>query len=69
MQCCNTKERRHTSNEEADEGQDSLSSGLGHGACGLVHLCGQDASCDDLANSHLESTLDEQELAANPANR
>lgn len=61
------EEKNLTSNEEADEGQNSLSSRLRHGASGLVHLCGQDASCDNLADSHLESSLDEQELTANPA--
>lgn len=57
----------HTSHEEADEGENSLASWSRHGACGFVHLGCQDDSSHNLADGHLNASLDQQRLAAKPA--
>ncbi len=57
----------HTSHEEADEGQNSLAGSSWHGACGFVHLGCQDDSSHNLADGHLNASLDQQCLAAKPA--
>ena len=56
-----------TCHKETDEGQDSLAGSIWHGPSGLVHLGSQHNGGDDLADSHLNTSLDQQELATEPA--
>ena len=58
-----------TCDEQADEGQHGLASSIRHGASCLVHFGGQDNGSDDLAHSHLNTSLDQQELATKPAEK
>lgn len=59
--------QKHTCHKEADEGKDSLASRCWHVASGLVHLEGKDDGSEDLADSHLDTSLNEQCLATEPA--
>ena len=59
-QCTGHIENSLTCNKEADEGEHGLASCRGHGAGGLVHLGGQNDSSNDLAHSHLNSSLNQE---------